>query len=84
MNMVKNAVGREVPLEVGGFGTFAPFDGAFIHTPRIKKDRGNRKLPKLGKIVETLKAAIIQSGLQDRMTISFHHSFRTATTCSIW
>ena len=76
MNMVKNAVGREVPLEVGGFGTFAPFDGAFIHTPRIKKDRGNRKLPKLGKIVETLKAAIIQSGLQDGMTISFHHSFR--------
>lgn len=76
MNMVKNALGRDVPLQVERFRTFTPFDGAVMHTPLIKKEKGNRNLPKLSKIFPTLQEAIRQTDLRDGMTISFHHSFR--------
>lgn len=76
MKMVKNAIGREVPLHVENFRALTPFAGAVVHTPLIKQEKGNRSLPQLNKIVPTLQDAIRQTGLQDGMTISFHHSFR--------
>lgn len=74
--MAKNNIGREVPLEIDGYGTIKPFQGAFANTPLVRKDKGNRSLPRLNKIVETIEQAVIKSELKDGMTISFHHHFR--------
>lgn len=74
--IVKNRINREVPLNIGEFKNLKPFDGAFNHTPLIKKDKGNRSLPKLNKIINTIEEVIALSGLTDGMTISFHHHFR--------
>lgn len=74
--MNKNSLGREIPITVNG-KKLNPFDGAFAHTPLIRQDKGNRRLPRLNKLVDTIEQAILKSGLKDGMTISFHHHFRT-------
>ncbi len=77
---VKNVAGRMVPTIVNG-KKVTPFQG-------INKFKPNRKgasphvpttinYPKDGnKIVESLKKALIKSGLKDGMTISTHHHYR--------
>jgi len=52
------------------------FEGAYTHTPHVRVDKGNRSLPRLNKLVDTMEQVIIKSGLKDGMTISFHHHFR--------
>ncbi|OQY32974.1 MAG: citrate lyase subunit alpha [Spirochaetaceae bacterium 4572_59] len=74
--MSKNAIGREIPEELDGV-KLTPFDGAVKHTPLVRQDKGNRQLPRLNKLVDTIEQAVIKSGLQDGMTISFHHHFRS-------
>ncbi|MDA3955294.1 citrate lyase subunit alpha [Oceanispirochaeta sp.] len=76
MTMIKNTLGREIPLEMNG-ETLKPFDGAFKHTPLIRQDKGNRQLPRLNKMVETIEQAVMKSELKDGMTVSFHHHFRS-------
>ncbi|MFO8133554.1 MAG: citrate lyase subunit alpha [Thermoplasmatota archaeon] len=77
--MPENAVGRHIPGKAGG-QTLQPFQGAFAHTPS-----GCKAAPRLGyvaspdrrnKTVEGVKKAMQQVGLEDGMTISFHHHFR--------
>ncbi|MBT3207500.1 MAG: citrate lyase subunit alpha [Bacteroidetes bacterium] len=80
MNLVKNSVGRLVPTEVNG-EKVVPFQGvgkyipeAKIHAPKISTCAN---FPNDGnKLVDTLKEALIKSGLCDGMTISTHHHFR--------
>jgi citrate lyase subunit alpha/citrate CoA-transferase len=74
--MSRNALGREVPTRIEGLETLKPFEGAYIHTPLVRKEKGSRTLPRLSKIVDTLEQAILKSGLKDGMTVSFHHHFR--------
>lgn len=77
--MAKNALGREIPEFIEGYGKTIPFAGAFARSPE-----GNAAGPKLrcvdasrtDKRVPELKAAIIASGLKSGMTISFHHHLR--------
>lgn len=81
MTMHINAKGRRVPLSVPGWGTFRPYEGPFsmIETeptrprrcPPMKATR-----PGSVKVTRDLKKAIERSGLQDGMTISFHHHLR--------
>jgi len=75
-----NALGREVPLEIEG-KRYRPFAGAFATSP----EKGKRRVgPKFGTIlhpgenclVPTIKDAIKRIGLEDGMTVSFHHHFR--------
>jgi citrate lyase subunit alpha/citrate CoA-transferase len=80
LNMVKNAIGRMVPVEVNGKGTI-PFQGVGKYTPSGKKaappistcsnfpDDGN-------KVVKDLKTALKKACIKDGMTISTHHHFR--------
>ncbi|MDD3492910.1 MAG: citrate lyase subunit alpha [Candidatus Thermoplasmatota archaeon] len=77
--MVKNAVGRDIPVQVKGM-KLTPFQGAFAHRPT-----GRKAAPSLGyvaspdnrnKVVKGIEAAMKAVGLQDGMTISFHHHFR--------
>ena len=79
--LIPNAIDRLVPKSIENFGAIAPFSGAyarldghFIWTPKVKE----MKVPAISqnKITDSLKNAIIKSGLSDGMTISFHHHFR--------
>lgn len=77
--MMVNSLGRELPERIGGY-TVRPYQGLGtdpggsvpVHTRRTVERcrRGQSKL--LGSLTEALRAC----GLQDGMTISFHHSFR--------
>ena len=73
--MNKNAIGREIPAEING-KELLPFEGAVKRTPLVRQDKGNRHLPRLNKLVDTIEQAVLKSGLKDGMTISFHHHFR--------
>jgi citrate lyase subunit alpha/citrate CoA-transferase len=76
VKLIKNAIGREVPEIVPGFNTLELFEGAYARTPLVRREKGSRTLPRLNKIVDTLEQAILKSGLQNGMTVSFHHHFR--------
>ncbi len=80
MKTIKNAAGREVPLEVNGnkqtpfpgVGKFKPSGvkaGAPIRTCADYPADGN-------KLVKNLKEALKKAGLKDGMTISTHHHLR--------
>ena len=74
--MSKNAIGREIPVKIKG-RELLPFEGAVKRTPLVRQDKGNRQLPRLNKLVDTVEQAVLKSGLKDGMTISFHHHFRS-------
>lgn len=77
--MAKNALGREIPEYIEGYGKTIPFEGAFARVPQgnvagpalrcVNNDRAD-------KLVSNLGAAIAASGLKSGMTISFHHHLR--------
>lgn len=77
--MAKNALGREIPEYIEGYGKTIPFKGAFARAPQgsvagpvlrcVNNDRAD-------KLVSDLSAAIAASGLRSGMTISFHHHLR--------
>src|SRR6056297_1923898 len=79
-NLVKNAIGREVPEQINGKQAI-PFQGVGQYKPA-----GNKHGPKIrsyadyptngDKRVESLKEALQKAGIQDGMTISTHHHFR--------
>ncbi len=74
--MPKNAAGRDIPSKIEGLPEVKPFEGAFQNTPLVRKQKGSRTLPRLNKIVDSIEQAVLKSGLQDGMTISFHHHLR--------
>ncbi|WP_041721755.1 citrate lyase subunit alpha [Alkaliphilus metalliredigens] len=76
--MVKNALGREVPKHIDGIGELKAFQGAFAYDPK-----GQKLAPKItktfhgnDKIVDNIKKSLELCGIEDGMTISFHHHFR--------
>ncbi len=87
VELVKNAVGRMVPTEINGKPA-VPFQGVGnyqpegrIHAPKIVScadypQDGNKQ-------VESLKAALIKTGLSDGMTISTHHHFRNGDLIAV-
>ncbi len=74
---MKNVLGREIPERLGD-RPLRPFQGAFGTTPTGRKAARPQKTIKPGenKVLHSLEEAIEATGLQDGMTISFHHSFR--------
>jgi len=80
LNLVTNAVGREVPAQING-APAVPFQGIGKHRPQ-GRTRGRliascADYPADGnKLVSSLKEALIRAGLRDGMTISTHHHFR--------
>jgi len=77
--MPVNAVGRELPERVGNY-IVKPYQGSITlehELPRVVSDRRPSLRPEKGsKLIDTLEEAIRAVGLQDGMTVSFHHSFR--------
>ncbi len=77
--MARNAVGREIPDFIEGYGKVRQYQGAFARKPE-----GNICGPKLrcfnsdntDKRASSVKDAIKASGLRSGMTISFHHHMR--------
>lgn len=74
--MAKNSIGRDIPDSIEGYPRVEGFLGAVAKTPLIRKDKGNRSLPRLNKMADSIEQAVEKSGLKDGMTISFHHHFR--------
>lgn len=76
--MIVNSLGREIPEEIGG-RKLKPYIGPYATIPsadiQVKKKQ-TRILPGESKVKDSIKDAIISSGLKDGMTISFHHHFR--------
>ena len=73
-----NSIGREIPQSLPGYASLTPFGGAFALKPD-KRRVGPRlfvDMPHSDKLVKSIDSAIDASGLQDGMTISFHHHFR--------
>ncbi|MDR2180597.1 MAG: citrate lyase subunit alpha [Synergistaceae bacterium] len=80
--MVKNALGRHVPTEIPGLGQFEPYVSPFAYLQRqlFTRTRESRpirpKEPRHDKVTDDIRKAVERSGLQNGMTISFHHHLR--------
>ncbi len=73
-----NAIGRELPGYVEGYGQGVPFAGAFAtrpdarrHTPPVKMAR-----PGESKLADDLRDVFEKIPIEDGMTLSFHHHLR--------
>lgn len=76
--MLKNVLGREIPASIAGLGELKPYRGPFGTQPAGRKAGSKLGMVRPGqkKVVESIERAILETGLQDGMTISFHHHFR--------
>ncbi len=75
--MAINAVGRDVPTEING-QRFKPFAGD-MKTPPEGRRAGSllRMVPEgRDKVVDSIEEVIKKVGLEDGMTVSFHHHLR--------
>ena len=77
--MIRNAVDRELPEQIGSY-VVKPYSGlpirSFVNGPVQTLRTAGRGVPRQSKLVNDLRAAILDAGLSNGMTISFHHSFR--------
>ena len=77
--MSKNAIGIDLPEQVGSYHV-RPYSGPenppVYEGPVVTQRRVGYTTDDTIKLQPSLEAAILASGLQDGMTISFHHSFR--------
>lgn len=76
---MKNSLGREIPDEflVDGVEVFQGqyYRDGYTYTKSAPTVKAYVK-PREDKLTKTIREAIINSGLKDGMTISFHHHFR--------
>ncbi|HME41936.1 MAG TPA: citrate lyase subunit alpha [Syntrophorhabdales bacterium] len=73
-----NALGREIPDYVDGYGKTLPFSGAFAARPQISRYGPMVKAARPGesKLVKSLEEVFRRVPVRDGMTFSFHHHFR--------
>jgi citrate lyase subunit alpha/citrate CoA-transferase len=73
-----NAVGRELPGQIDGFGQVKPFAGAFAVKPDMLRKAPLVKMlqPGESKLVDSLEEIFKKIPIKDGMTLSFHHHFR--------
>ncbi len=77
--MARNALGRDIPDFIEGYGKTNPFGGAFAVKPEGYRAGGKLRCVNstcTDKRVNGIKAAIAASGLKSGMTVSFHHHLR--------
>ncbi|AMC94159.1 citrate lyase subunit alpha [Erysipelothrix larvae] len=74
--MAKNKVGREIPEVYAS--KFGVFEDQFARKPEYKRASGKAvaMLPNESKLRDSIREVILETGLKDGMTISFHHHFR--------
>lgn len=75
---MKNAVGRELPEYIEGYGAVKPFAGALANMGEAQRQAVSVRAVKPSdiKLLETIEAALDAAGLCDGMTLSFHHHLR--------
>lgn len=75
---MKNVLGRVIPDNITGIEAVKPYMGQFLTAPtgRMAGAKIRVQRPGTDKVLASLEQAIDASGLQDGMTISFHHHFR--------
>lgn len=75
---MKNAVGRELPEHIEGFGSVKPFGGAFANSEVGLRMPVSVKAVKPGesKLLSNIEAALDAVEIRDGMTLSFHHHLR--------
>lgn len=73
---MKNAAGIDIPTEIAEIGKIKPFDGARYSGWINEAPSISQRHKESVKIVKALKTAVERCGLQNGMTISFHHHFR--------
>ena len=73
-----NAIGRELPEHVDGYGRVIPFAGAFAARPIMRRHAPPLKTVRPGesKLVGDIGEALEKVGIRDGMTLSFHHHLR--------
>jgi citrate lyase subunit alpha/citrate CoA-transferase len=73
-----NAIGRELPELVDGYGRVAPFAGAFATRPRMRRYSPLVKTvrPDESKLVGDIRDVFERIPIKDGMTLSFHHHLR--------
>jgi citrate lyase subunit alpha / citrate CoA-transferase len=73
-----NAVGREIPDFIKGYGRVRPFAGTEVEVKEILRApvKVNPVRPGSDKVLGSIGEAIRACGLRDGMTISFHHCLR--------
>ena len=76
--MMINKAGRLIPDTLPGYAEIRPYSGPFALPPsgRLAGARIRAQIPGREKLLKSLDQAIDAAGLQDGMTISFHHHFR--------
>jgi citrate lyase subunit alpha/citrate CoA-transferase len=75
---MKNAVGREIPEYIEGYGKVKPFMGAFANYGVRERASVRLRSVKPGerKLLASIDEALDKVGLKDGMTVSFHHHLR--------
>lgn len=75
---MKNAVGRELPSYIEGYGEVVPFQGAENNSTVKPKTtiKGSAVGPNDIKLLSSISEAIDKAEIKDGMTISFHHHLR--------
>ena len=73
-----NAIGRELPEHVDGYGQVIPFAGTFAARPTMRRYAPLMKTVRPGerKLVGDTGEALEKVGIRDGMTLSFHHHLR--------
>ena len=73
-----NSLGRDIPEDVVALSDNGVFCGAFDYRGKgIKTQARNRTVyPGEKKLLSSLREAVVRSGLQSGMTVSFHHHLR--------
>ncbi len=77
--MALNALGRDIPAFIEGYGAAKLYQGAFALQPEGRAAGAKLRCVNsdvTSKLLPDIKAAIAASGLKSGMTISFHHHLR--------
>lgn len=80
LRTIQNSLGRKVPVEIPEIGEFKPYSGSFAYLTgqdraRILPPFKPQKMLK-DKLTDDVRKAVRRSGLENGMTISFHHHLR--------
>jgi citrate lyase subunit alpha/citrate CoA-transferase len=73
-----NALGREIPEYIDGYGKTTPFTGVFATRPGMHRYGPTVKAARPGesKLARSLEEVFKRIPIRDGMTFSFHHHFR--------
>lgn len=76
--MIVNGVGRQIPGVIKGYKNVIPYSSPHGYDPFPEKVSAytGKALPGENKLLPDVETAIRESGLEDGMTVSFHHHFR--------